>query len=108
MSNRLSWFVRRSTTVRRAVTMEARRLFRLDNEVLAFRFTATLSDRAARPRERLSGPDRLKLWLHAAGLDVPDVSPADLRTALGLREAVYRAGLAVAAGRRPDLTTRRS
>ncbi|MGW4246949.1 ABATE domain-containing protein, partial [Nocardia sp. NPDC004722] len=60
--------------------MEARQLFRLDNEVLAFRFTATISDRAAAtPRERLAEPDRLELWLRAAGLDVPGVSPAELR-----------------------------
>ncbi|MFC8718594.1 CGNR zinc finger domain-containing protein [Kitasatospora sp. NPDC057198] len=83
--------------------MEARRLFRLDNEVLAFRFTATVSDRAgAAPLERLTGPDRLALWLDAAGLAVPGVSPAELRDALALREAVYRAGLAVAAARPPD------
>ncbi|MFJ5881348.1 CGNR zinc finger domain-containing protein [Kitasatospora cineracea] len=82
--------------------MEARRLFRLDNEVLAFRFTATVSDRAgAAPRERLTDPDRLRLWLHAAGLDVPAVPPAGLQDALLLREAVYRAGLAVAAARPP-------
>ncbi|MEU3604586.1 ABATE domain-containing protein [Streptomyces sp. NPDC035033] len=89
--------------VREVVAVEARRLFRLDNEVLAFRFTATMSDRAGgAPRERLSGPGRLELWLHAAGLGVPGVSPAELRDALGLREAIYRAGLAVAAARRPD------
>jgi len=83
--------------------VEARRLFRLDNEVLAFRFTATMSDRAgAEPRERLSDPDRLKLWLHAAGLGVPDLSPTRLQDALTLREAIYRAGLAVAATQRPD------
>ncbi|GLW74292.1 hypothetical protein Kpho02_65900 [Kitasatospora phosalacinea] len=86
--------------------MEARRLFRLDNEVLAFRFTATVSDRAgAAPRERLTDPGRLALWLDAAGLGVPGVpgvSPAELRDALALREAVYRAGLAVAAARHPD------
>ncbi|MFD7731375.1 CGNR zinc finger domain-containing protein [Kitasatospora phosalacinea] len=83
--------------------MDARRLFRLDNEVLAFRFTATVSDRAgATPRERLTDPGRLELWLHAAGLGVPGVSPAELLDALALREAVYRAGLAVAATRPPD------
>ncbi|MFF4340650.1 CGNR zinc finger domain-containing protein [Kitasatospora sp. NPDC001540] len=83
--------------------MEARRLFRLDNEVLAFRFTATVSDRAgAAPRERLTDPGRLALWLHAAGLGVPGVSPAELQDALALREAIYRAGLAVAAARHPD------
>ncbi|MQT01487.1 hypothetical protein FF041_15110 [Streptomyces jumonjinensis] len=89
--------------VRKVVTVEARQLFRLDNEVLAFRFTATMSDRAGTaPRERLTNPGRLKLWLHAAGLGVPDVSPADLQDALDLREAIYRAGLAVAGTRRPD------
>ncbi|MDI2129059.1 CGNR zinc finger domain-containing protein [Yinghuangia seranimata] len=83
--------------------MEGRQLFRLDNEVLAFRFTATLSDRAgAAPRERLSSGGRLKLWLHAAELGVPDVSPAELQDALSLREAIYRAGLAVTTARRPD------
>ncbi|MDX2297501.1 MULTISPECIES: CGNR zinc finger domain-containing protein [Streptomyces] len=88
----------------KAVTrVEARHLFRLDNEVLAFRFTATLSDRAgAAPYERLSGPDRLRLWLRAVGLDVPDVSPAAFQDALSLREAIYRAGLAVTRTRRPD------
>ncbi|MFI8963010.1 CGNR zinc finger domain-containing protein [Streptomyces sp. NPDC053493] len=88
--------------MRQEVTVEARRRFRLDNEVLAFRFTATMSDRAsAAPRERLSGHDRLKLWLQAVGLGVPDVSPAELQDALSLREAIYRAGLAVATTRRP-------
>ncbi|MVU79099.1 hypothetical protein GPX89_17835 [Nocardia sp. ET3-3] len=82
--------------------MEARQLFRLDNEVLAFRFTATVSDRAGTaPRERLSSPDLLELWLDAAGLGVPGVSPAELREAIALREAIYRAGSAVAATRHP-------
>ncbi|MGW4249632.1 CGNR zinc finger domain-containing protein, partial [Nocardia sp. NPDC004722] len=56
------------------------------------------------PRERLAEPDRLELWLRAAGLDVPGVSPAELRGALALREAIYRAGLAVARDRKPDPT----
>ncbi|GAB2514615.1 CGNR zinc finger domain-containing protein [Nocardia heshunensis] len=86
------------------MAMEARRLFRLDNEVLAFRYTATVSDRAAaEPLERLSDPGRLELWLQAVGLGVPGVSPAELEDALALREAIYRAGLAVAAAQRPDL-----
>lgn len=89
--------------MRRKVTVEARRLFRLDNEVLAFRFTATMSDRAgAAPRERLSDPGRLELWLHAAGLEVPDVSLSEFQDALLLREAIYRAGRAVAAAQHPD------
>jgi predicted RNA-binding Zn ribbon-like protein len=74
----------------------------MDNEVLAFRFTATVSDRAgAAPRERLTGPARLRMWLRAAGLGVTDVSPGDLGDAVELREAIHRAGSAVAAGRRP-------
>jgi len=103
LSNWLNWFKQRSMVVRKAVTVEARQLFRLDNEVLAFRFTATMSDRAsAAPRERLSSHGRFKLWLHAAGLGVPDVSPAELQDALDLREAIYRAGLAVTVTQRPD------
>ncbi|WP_328946763.1 CGNR zinc finger domain-containing protein [Streptomyces sp. NBC_00250] len=103
VSNWLSWFEQRSMVVRKVVTVEARQLFRLDNEVLAFRFTATMSDRASgAPQERLSSHGRLKLWFHAAGLGVPDVSPAELQNALSLREAIYRAGLAVTATQRPD------
>ncbi|MEU9853573.1 ABATE domain-containing protein [Streptomyces sp. NPDC047974] len=93
----------RHMVVGKMMTVEARQLFRLGNEVLAFRFTATMSDRAGEaPQERLSSPARLKLWLHAAGLGVPDVSPAELQDALTLREAIHRAGLAVTVGRRPD------
>jgi len=103
VSNWLNWFKRRFMVVRKVVTVEARQLFRLDNEVLAFRFTATMSDRAsATPRERLSDHGRLKLWLHDAGFGVPDVSPAEFQDALDLREAIYRAGLAVAVTERPD------
>ncbi|MFI1919895.1 CGNR zinc finger domain-containing protein [Nocardia sp. NPDC020380] len=87
----------------KGMTLEARRLFRLDNEVLAFRFTATVSDRAgAASQERLTDCGRLEIWLHAAGLDVRDVSPTEFLDALTLREAIYRAGLAVAATQRPD------
>ncbi|MFI0898899.1 CGNR zinc finger domain-containing protein [Streptomyces sp. NPDC020983] len=84
-------------------TEDVRRVFRMDNEVLAFRFTATVSDRAgAAPRERLTGPALLGMWLRAAGLGVTDVSPRDLDDAVALREAIHRAGSAVAAGRRPE------
>ncbi|MFE9404209.1 CGNR zinc finger domain-containing protein [Streptomyces sp. NPDC006530] len=84
------------------MTEDVRRVFRMDNEVLAFRFTATVSDRAGRtPRERLTDAARLKLWLGAAGLDVTDVSPTGLKGALELREAIYRIGSAIAAGERP-------
>ncbi|APA97860.1 CGNR zinc finger domain-containing protein [Nocardia seriolae] len=89
--------------MRKVVTVDARQLFRLDNEVLAFRFTATVSDRGgATPRERLNDPGLLELWLDAVGLRTPGVSPREFRNALELREAIYRAGLAVAAAGQPD------
>ncbi|WP_211240666.1 CGNR zinc finger domain-containing protein [Hamadaea tsunoensis] len=82
----------------------AHRAFRLDNEVLAFRFTATVSDRSGgTPRERLTDPARLSLWLRSAGLDVPGSSRQDLNDAVELREAIYRAGRAIATARDPDL-----
>ncbi|MEV6773735.1 ABATE domain-containing protein [Nocardia sp. NPDC051030] len=85
------------------MTEDVRRVFRMDNEVLAFRFTATLSDRAATvPRERLTSSTRLKIWLHATGLEVTDVSSADLADAVALREAIYHTGSAIAAGEPPD------
>ncbi|MER7541001.1 ABATE domain-containing protein [Streptomyces sp. NPDC097704] len=85
------------------MTEDVRRVFRMDNEVLAFRFTATVSDRAGmEPRERLTGTARLKMWLQATGFDVTDVSPADLEHAVELREAIYRIGSAVAAGQQSD------
>ncbi|WP_218779407.1 ABATE domain-containing protein [Streptomyces sp. NRRL B-24572] len=75
----------------------------MDNEVLAFRFTATVSDRAGRtPRERLTDASRLEMWLGATGLAVTDVSPTDLEGAVELREAIYRIGSAIAAGEQPD------
>ncbi|QEV16237.1 CGNR zinc finger domain-containing protein [Streptomyces alboniger] len=81
------------------MTEDARRVFRMDNEVLAFRFTATVSDRAGlAPRERLADPARLKMWLGAAGLGVTDVSQTDLENAVELREVIYRVGSAIAAG----------
>ncbi|MCF2530893.1 CGNR zinc finger domain-containing protein [Yinghuangia soli] len=87
------------------MTEDVRRVFRMDNEVLAFRFTATVSDRAGRaPRERLTDTARLKLWLGAAGLDVADVTPADLQDAVELRETIYRMGSAIAAGEKPKST----
>ncbi|GAA2010329.1 CGNR zinc finger domain-containing protein [Catenulispora yoronensis] len=84
------------------MTEDARRVFRLDNEVLAFRFTATVSDRGSTaPRDRLSDPGRLKLWLQAAGIAVADVSATDLGEAVALREALFRIGTAIAAQRTP-------
>lgn len=83
---------------------EARRIFRLDNEVLAFRFTATVSDRASdTPLERLRDPARLELWLDVNGLGTGgELSSADLSQAIELREAIYRIGAATAQQTSPD------
>ncbi|QDZ13724.1 CGNR zinc finger domain-containing protein [Humibacter ginsenosidimutans] len=77
---------------------DASRQFRLDNEVLAFRFAATVSHRAgSAPFERLVSPERMRLWMLATGLDLTrDVSSKELATAIALREAIYRAGSAIA------------
>lgn len=78
---------------------DARTMFRLDNTVLAFRFTATIFDRAGDAAERLAAPRLLRLWLHANGLGFSDeVLPGDLTAAKALRECIHRAGSAVADG----------
>ncbi len=79
---------------------EAARVFRLDNEHLAFRYTATLSDRAgSAPFERLTTPARLRLWLAANRLDPGrDATEEELAAAIALREAIYRLGAATATG----------
>ncbi|MFT4042176.1 MAG: CGNR zinc finger domain-containing protein [Gordonia sp. (in: high G+C Gram-positive bacteria)] len=78
---------------------DAARVFRLDNDALPFRFTATLSYRTGKPRERLTSPARLRLWLDAAGLAPRrDVTDDEFATAIGLREAIYRLGVAAAHG----------
>ncbi|MFD9442279.1 CGNR zinc finger domain-containing protein [Streptomyces sp. NPDC060006] len=85
------------------MTEDVHRVFRMDNEVLAFRFTATVSDRAGTAKlERLADPARLKIWLQATGLGVTGVSPTDLEDAVELREAIYRIGSAIATGQRPN------
>jgi predicted RNA-binding Zn ribbon-like protein len=84
------------------MTGDARAIFRLDNAVLAFRFTATVFDRAGAATERLTDPRRLRLWLHANGLDFSDatLTEGDLAAATELRESIHRAGAAVADGGR--------
>lgn len=89
--------MRIAVTPRSPAGEEAARVFRLDNEHLAFRYTATLSHRlGADPFERLTTPERLRLWLAANGLD-PEQEPttADLAEAIALREAIYRLGAAI-------------
>lgn len=72
-------------------------VFRLDNQRLAFRFTATVFDRAGAALERLTSPDRLRLWFEANGLDFGAVTSGDLTQAKALREHIHQAGIAVAA-----------
>lgn len=75
-------------------------VFRLDNERLAFRFTATLSDRHGTPVERIPTAERLDAWLRANNLQMSGTGATeqDHRAALSLREAIHRAGTAVAQG----------
>ncbi|MGW3010157.1 CGNR zinc finger domain-containing protein [Streptomyces sp. NPDC001219] len=79
--------------------------FRLGNEILAFRFVATLGERRTEPVERIGTPERLRAWLTANGLggaaDMP-VSDTLLRDARALREAIHRAGTALASGSVPE------
>nr|WP_204365560.1 ABATE domain-containing protein [Microbacterium sp. B19] len=56
-----------------------------------------MSRRSGVPIERLTEPSRLVLWLAANDLDPGrEATPTDLDRALHLREAIYRAGAAVA------------
>ncbi|MGW1191425.1 CGNR zinc finger domain-containing protein [Streptomyces sp. NPDC002559] len=81
-----------------STTAANRPMFRLDNEQLAFRFTATLSDRHGNPVERLPDPGRLDDWLAANDIAVGSehATPADLDLAQRLREAIHRIGTAIA------------
>lgn len=74
--------------------------FRLDNEHLAFRFTATLSDRYSDPIERLNVPVRLDDWLGVSGIRLGNepATEQDLMLAHRLREAIHQAGRATAVG----------
>lgn len=61
-------------------------------------------ERRGDPVERIATPDRLRAWFTANGLggaDMP-VSDALLRDARDLREAIHRAGTAIASGGVPD------
>ncbi|MFH8569326.1 CGNR zinc finger domain-containing protein [Streptomyces sp. NPDC017993] len=73
--------------------------------MLAFRFVATLGERREEPVERIATPGQLRTWLAVNGIggaDMP-VSEALLRDARALREAIHRAGTAVASGAVPDV-----
>ncbi|GLE55967.1 hypothetical protein NJBCHELONAE_12750 [Mycobacteroides chelonae] len=81
---------------------DPRVVFRLDNAVLAFRFTATVFDRAGAASERLTNPGRLGLWLRANGLSFSgeSLTEEELAAATELRETIHRAGAQVAGGGR--------
>ncbi|KRQ26682.1 hypothetical protein BKG82_07660 [Mycobacteroides chelonae] len=81
---------------------DPRVVFRLDNAVLAFRFTATVFDRAGAARERLTNPGRLGLWLRANGLSFSGepLTEPELAAAAELRETIHGAGAQVAGGGR--------
>lgn len=74
--------------------------FRLDNEQLAFRFTATLSDRSGQSVERLPDRGRLDDWFAMNNLRLggDNATDSDLTLARRLREAIHRAGADIAAG----------
>ncbi|MFD6512774.1 CGNR zinc finger domain-containing protein [Rhodococcus sp. NPDC060176] len=79
----------------------ARDVFRLDNDTLAFRFTATLTNRNGSRFERLTSPHRLELWLRANDLTntAARATADDLRDAQDLRESIHRIGIAVCENR---------
>ncbi|EIE99567.1 CGNR zinc finger domain-containing protein [Saccharomonospora glauca] len=74
--------------------------FRLDNPVLAFRFTATLVDRSGEAVERLATPSSLATWFELNGFGTPprELTEGDLLRARELREVIHRIGTATATG----------
>ncbi|MFD0995444.1 putative RNA-binding Zn ribbon-like protein [Pseudoclavibacter chungangensis] len=85
-------------------TVRGEPAFRMDNDVLAFRFTETLAERFGDRVERLPTPERFGQWLEANGLRFDEAVPtrAELRAAQALREVVYRVGATVAQRGAPD------
>ena len=93
-----------ATTSGSDVRLEERDGFRFRGGDYAIDLPATLAGRLKpQPRERLNTPDDLARWLVAAGLADfrPDAGEADLKVAIGLREAIFVLAGAVADGRSP-------
>lgn len=65
--------------------------------VLATRFTGTLSERHGDSVERIPTPERLQDWLASNGLTVQSCTPEDLAHARELRESIHAAATAAAA-----------
>lgn len=76
--------------------------FRLGS-VLATSFTATLTERQGDSVERIPTPQRLVDWLTVSGLAVNACTPAQLRHATELREAIHVAASAAALGETPPV-----
>lgn len=74
--------------------------FRLGS-VLPTSFTATLTERAGSPLERIPTPQRLRDWLEASGLAVKCCNSNQLAVAKELREAIHAALTAAALGDTP-------
>ena len=75
---------------------------------VALSFVGTVGDRGSRATERVGTPRAFAAWLVAAGLVAEAVtpSPAQLRRAMALREAIARAVRALVTGavpREPDI-----
>ena len=70
---------------------------------LALSFVGTVGDRGSLATERVGAPSALAAWLLAAGVvaEYTTPSPAQLRRALALREAIARAVRALVAGGAP-------
>ena len=65
--------------------------------VLATRFTGTLTERHGDSVERIPTPERLQDWLATNGLTVQSCTPEDLAHARELRESIHAAATAAAA-----------
>lgn len=72
---------------------------------LSLNFVDTMGSRGGTAIERLTGIEALNRWIKAAGLivDVPTAGEADLERALALREAIFRAAIAVMTKCAPSL-----
>jgi predicted RNA-binding Zn ribbon-like protein len=78
--------------------------FRLDNDVLSFRFTATWIDRSKHSRELLVSADDVREWLTLHDLPVNKILEGEVPVVRALREAIHRAGTAIASGKQAART----
>ena len=84
--------------------MDPEPAFPMHHGRLSLSFVGTLGDRGSAPIERLARPADLAAWFAGAGLESADVpvTPAALRRAIRLREAIARVVAAVSAARVPS------